>query len=251
MMTRTMGWTALRGVSAVLLVLTVTGGALAEEHGRGEFGGHGRPAMEGGHGAFSGAFSARGDRPHVHFDSRFSHNRSYLDRGYRLHEVPHAGYAIDHDRHHYWYDRGEWYRREGADWVVVGAPVGAFVSVLPPFFTTVTLGGVPYFYANDTYYTWSGDRQEYEVAAPPEGADSASTAQPGPDGQLFVYPKSGASYAQQASDRYQCDVSAVDQTGFDPTEANGGVSADAAPAKRADYFRAEAACLEARGYGVR
>ena len=200
MMTRTMGWTALRAVSAVLLVLTVTGGALAEEHGRGEFGGHGRPAMEGGHGAFSGAFSARGDRPHVHFDSRFSHNRSYLDRG---------------------------------------------------FFTTVTLGGVPYFYANDTYYTWSGDRQEYEVAAPPEGVDSASTAQPGPDGQLFVYPKSGASYAQQASDRYQCDVSAADRTGFDPTEANGGVSADAAPAKRADYFRAEAACLEARGYGVR
>jgi hypothetical protein len=239
MRTRTMGGAALRAVSAVLLVLTVTGGALAQEHGRGEFGGHGRPAM------------AHGDRPHEHFDSGFSHDHSYLDRGYRIHDEPHTGYAIDHDRHHYWYDRGEWYRRAGADWVVVGAPVGAFVSVLPPFYTTVTVGGVPYFYANDTYYTWNGDRQEYEVAAPPEGVDSAGTAQPAPDGQLFVYPKSGASYEQQAGDRYECDISAVDQTGFDPTEENGGVSADAAPAKRADYFRAEAACLEARGYSVR
>ncbi len=239
MMTRTVVWTALRAVSAALLVLTVTGGALAQEHGRGEFGGHERSAM------------AHADRPHEHFDPRFAHDRSYLERGYRAHEVPHGGHAIEHDRHHYWYDRGEWYRREGADWVVVGAPVGAFVSVLPPFYTTVTFGAVPYFYANDTYYTWNGDRQEYEVVAPAAGINSASTGQPAPDGQLFVYPKNGASHEQQASDRYQCDISAVDQTGFDPTEAEGGVSPEAAPAKRADYFRAEAACLEARGYSVR
>jgi hypothetical protein len=83
----------LRAVSAVLLVLTVSGGALAEEHGRGEFGGHGRP-MESGHGAFSGAFSAHGDRPHEHFDSRFSHNRSYLDRGAEAACLEARGYGV-------------------------------------------------------------------------------------------------------------------------------------------------------------
>jgi hypothetical protein len=95
---------------------------------------------------------------------------------------------------------------------------------------------------------WSVDVQQVAASAaqlPP------STGQPAPDGQLFVYAKTGASYAQQASDRYQCDVSAVDQTGYDPTEDDGGVPPDAAPAKRSDYFRAEAACLEARGYRVR
>lgn len=78
-----------------------------------------------------------------------------------------------------------------------------------------------------------------------------STAQPAPDGQLFVYPKGGASRAQEASDRYECDISAVDQTGYDPTEEDGGVSPAAATVKRADYFRSEAACLVARGYRVR
>jgi hypothetical protein len=168
-----------------------------------------------------------------------------------VHEAPPGGYAIDHDQDHYWYDEGEWYRREDRDWVVVGAPVGAFVSVLPRFCTTVLLGGVPYYYANETYYSWNGDQQKYEVVAPPAGIDWASTGQPAPDGQLFVYPKNGATDAQQASDRYECDVSAADKTGFDPTQEDGGVSPDAAPAKQADYFRAETACLQVRGYRVR
>ena len=79
----------------------------------------------------------------------------------------------------------------------------------------------------------------------------ASPGQPAPDGQLFVYAKDGVSPEQQMSDRYQCDTWAVEKTGYDPTLEDGGVSADVAPVKRAEYFRAEAACLEARGYSVR
>jgi hypothetical protein len=82
----------------------------------------------------------------------------------------------------------------------------------------------------------------------PEGV---STAKPAPDGQLYVYPKNEASYAQQARDRHECDIAAVEQTGFDPTEEDGGVAPNAAPARRAEYFRAQAACLEARAYRVR
>lgn len=39
--------------------------------------------------------------------------------------------------------------------------------------------------------------------------------------------------------------------GYDPTVAGGGVSADVARNKRADYMRAQAACLDARGYSVK
>jgi hypothetical protein len=188
---------------------------------------------------------------HQHFDNRFSHDHSYFDRGYAVHEAPRNGYAIDHDREHYWYDRGEWYRRGGLDWVVVGAPLGAFVSVLPPFYTTVWFGGVPYYYANDTYYSWSNGQQEYEVVAPPAGIDSAGATQAPPSDGIFVYPKNGQSAEQQARDRYECHHSAVEQTGYDPTQTTGGVSPEAAAGKRADYFRADAACLDARGYSVK
>ena len=99
------------------------------------------------------------------------------------------------------------------------------------------------------------DRRVWSVAVQELSATDThtppDTGQPAPDGQLFVYPKGGTSFAQQASDRYECDISAVDQTGYDPTEDDGGVSPAAATVKRADYFRSEAACLVARGYRVR
>ena len=57
--------------------------------------------------------------------------------------------------------------------------------------------------------------------------------------------------AQLASDRYQCDIWAVDQTGFDPIKDDGGVPPEAVSAKRAEYLRAEAVCFQARGYVVR
>ena len=94
------------------------------------------------------------------------------------------------------------------------------------------------------------DSGELQAAAPPGGPALGSTAQPAADGQLRVDSRDEVSYAQQASDRYECDISAVDQSGYDPTLANGGVPSDAEPAKRTEYLRAEAACLESRGYRV-
>jgi hypothetical protein len=77
------------------------------------------------------------------------------------------------------------------------------------------------------------------------------TLQAGPDGDWIVEPLNGVSYSQLATDRYQCDIWAVGQTGFDPSEDDGGVPPEAVPAKRADYLRAEAVCFQARGYIVR
>ena len=95
------------------------------------------------------------------------------------------------------------------------------------------------------------------TAQQPNGAQLASavqargTLQAGPDGDWIVEPLNGVSNSQLAMDRYQCDIWAVDQTGFDPTKDDGGVPPEAVSAKRADYLRAEAVCLQARGYVMR
>ncbi len=126
-----------------------------------------------------------------------------------------------------------------------------FVSALPQFHTTIMFGGESYYYANHTYYRWNSEQKKYEVVPPPPGYESAITGQPAADGDLYVYARNDVSPDQQMNDRYECDNYATRQTGYDRTKEDGGVPADAEPAKRADYFRAEATCLQARGYRVR
>jgi hypothetical protein len=142
--------------------------------------------------------------------------------------------------------------------VVVTPPVGIVVSVLPPLYTTVWVRGVPYYYADDIYYTQGPGG--YVVVTPPN-ATEVSTAAPGgpangPGGvpaadDFFIYPKNQQTPDQQARDRYECHSWAVQQTGFDPTQTSGGVPPGVAGQKRADYRRAMSACLEARGYTVK
>jgi hypothetical protein len=188
----------------------------------------------------------RGDR---YLDTRYHHDRYYPPRGYAApHPPPGAAVVRYYDRS-YWYGGGVWYAPRGAGVVVVGPPVGAFVSVLPGFHTTVWFGGMPYYYANEAYYVWREPRRAYEVVEPPRDAAPA-TEPPAPD-EIYIYPRNGQDAERQAKDRYECHRWAADQTGFDPTRPEGGVAAELAAAKRADYFRAMTACLEGRGYSVR
>jgi hypothetical protein len=126
-----------------------------------------------------------------------------------------------------------------------------FVPILPPYFTTVWFQGVPYYYANDTYYRWDDVENEYEVVAPPDGIDTAGTPEPPASDQLFIYPKSGQSPQQQDTDRFECHRWAVSNSGFDPTLTGGGVPLEQAVEKRNAYLRANVACLEGRGYSVK
>jgi hypothetical protein len=187
---------------------------------------------------------------HQHMDARFGHNQYYFDHGYSIHQPPRGGYAFDRGRDHYWYHGGHWYRRGSFGWAVDGAPLGAFIWFLPPYYTTVWFAGVPYYYANDTYYTWDGDAGQYEVVPPPADIESGTTQPPLGD-TLFVYPKNGQTAEQQAQDRFECYQSAVGNSGYDPTLGGGGVPANIAGSKRADYLRAESACLDARSYSVK
>ena len=66
-------------------------------------------------------------------------------------------------------DRGSWW---------CAPPPGLVISVLPPYYSTVWFGGVPYYYADNVYYTWQPDQNGYAVVDPPENADAPS---PPPD----------------------------------------------------------------------
>jgi hypothetical protein len=199
-----------------------------------------------------------GPRPGFdHMDARFGHNHYYPSRGYGVRELPRDRVVVGGGR--YFYSGGIWYAPRGPGFVVVGAPFGLFVPVLPPYYNTVYFGGVPYYYANDTYYQWVPDQNQYEVVQAP-GDDGAAQAQPGPAVQaaattvtddVFIYPKNGQPEDQQARDKYECHKWASQQSGFDPTQSGGGVPPEQNASAHTAYNRAMGACLEGRGYSVK
>lgn len=184
------------------------------------------------------------DRRDFH-DSRYHHNRSYPQRGHVVRVVPRDRHIIRHRGGSYYYSGGVWYRPHGARFVITAPPIGVFVPVLPPYYSTIWISGVPYYYANDVYYAHRGNG--YVVVEPPK--DEVSQTPP-PAEKLFVYPREGQSEKQQADDKYACHKWAVDQTGFDPTKPD-ATPQDARVEKRADYQRAFTACLDGRGYTVK
>jgi len=147
----------------------------------------------------------------------------------------------------YYFSSGIWYRPMGSRFVVVAPPISAVIPFLPAGYITLSIGGHPYYRYNDIYYV--RDDRGYVVVNPPQ--DVGSPAQPAPQDDLFVYPKMGQTEKQQASDRYECHEWASSQTGYDPTQASGGVPPEQAEPLRAGYLRAMSACLEARDYTVR
>jgi hypothetical protein len=126
-----------------------------------------------------------------------------------------------------------------------GWPLGAYVAALPWYYSTFWWYGIPYYYVDGRYYVWDDDVGQYEQIEPSPELIEQSTGGSAGSMELFAYPKSGQSSAQQTRDKTECRRWASDQTGFDVTKPN------ATPVARQNYLRAEAACLEGRGYSVR
>jgi hypothetical protein len=182
-------------------------------------------------------------------DTRYHMDHYYPARGASVGALPSGRVPVYDGAHNpYYFHGGVWYRPYGGRFVVVGPPVGVFVPLLPAYYTTIWVGGYPYYYANDTYYTWDPSQGQYQVVDPP-AENAASTEPPAAAGELYSYPKNGQSAEQQEQDRYECHRWAVDQSGFDPTQNAGGAPPD--PAKRPAYQHAMTACLEGRGYTVK
>lgn len=176
---------------------------------------------------------------HDHYYPRHGAQVSVLPRGYR--EVRYR------DSRYYFYG-GAWYRPSGTRFIVTFPPIGLVVPFLPNAYTTIWVGGIPYYYAAGTYYSWAPEARGYRVVSPPP--EKEVVEDPGLPDKLFIYPKQGQSEQQQATDRYECHNWARQQTGFDPTQPGGGVDAEQNTTKHSEYNRALKACLEARGYSV-
>jgi hypothetical protein len=213
----------------------------------------------GGYAPPAARFDGRGQM----LDTRYNHGRYYAPVGTSVRALPpdYRPYYF-HGGAPYYFSGGVWYAPRGPGFVVVTPPIGLSIAVLPAYYSTVWFGGVPYYYADNVYYTSAPDQSGYVVAPPPPGADApppdGDPNQPPPDqapppssdgSDLIIYPKNGQSRDQQAADQYECNNWAKGQTGFDPTQPNGGVAGDPGRA-RSTYDRAMAACLTGRGYQV-
>jgi hypothetical protein len=250
-------------------ILVGTAPAMAQGHpGGGGGGGH---ASMGGHSS-GGSHASAG---HAAGTAHFAGTAHYagVARGYPGYAGYHGGYA-GHGAYgypgHYGYGgyghgystgaywRGGYWR--GGYWprAFYGAGFSWFLPILPLAYATYWYGGIPYYYANDVYYTYNPDYSGYVATDPPPVADTgaaggavdgagqadvgapnpAPAQGPGPTGQIFMYPKNGQTPEQQAADKAECQKWATDQAG--QVAQNGS-----------DYQRAMVACVEGRGYTAR
>ena len=263
MSTKSRGF-VLAGVLGSLLI--GAGPVLAQSHGGGGHGGGGH-AGGGAHAAAGGHF---GGSPHYAAAGHYAGGAGYAHgspagfhggAGYGAHGAYYGGraggfYGHGYSTGAYW--RGGYWR--GGFWprAYYGLGFSWFLPVLPLAYATYWYGGVPYYYANDVYYTYNPSYEGYVATDPPPVADSSGAgtdvggappaagpaAGPAPGdggamaGQIFMYPKNGQSAEQQATDKAQCQQWAAQQAG--QVAQNGS-----------DYQRAMVACVEGRGYSAR
>ncbi len=112
-----------------------------------------------------------------------------------------------------------------------GLGLGLYFSALPFYYSTYWWGGVPYYYADDTFYTWDGSAGEYQTVEPPPEVEQQAQSQAG--SELIAYPKNGQSDQQQAKDKADCRQWAATQSGYNPAAAatsSAPAATDGAPA---------------------
>jgi hypothetical protein len=182
------------------------------------------------------------------WDGAHGHGHAYPVPGWRVQHLPQRSRVVFYGGVRYGFYDGTWYSPGPSGYLVVRPPYGVVVGDLPAFATVLTIGAASYWYANGIYYRGLPGGGGYEVVPAPV---SASAALPVSD-KLYIYPRNGQSADTQASDEYECHRWAVTQSGFDPTaNATASNTAPIDVSKRGDYGRAQAACLDGRGYTVK
>ncbi len=181
-------------------------------------------------------------------DKRYNHNRRYPRPGLRVKRLPPNAHYRPYRSGRYYYRDGVWYSPVWGGYSVVRPPIGMTIRYLPPYYTTIWVGGIPYYYVDGIYYVWRSDPGIYVVTDPPP--ESEVSEEPPQSKRLYIYPKTGQSEEQQETDRYECHRWSAEQTGFDPTRPAGNVTAEQHADQSREYQRAMKACLEARDYSV-
>jgi hypothetical protein len=229
----------------------------------------------GGYGGYGGAAHGYGG-----YAGGYHGGAAYAGRGYGG-GYYHGGYGGYHGYSTGAYWGGGWWR--GGYWprAYYGVGYSWFLASLPLAYATYWYSGIPYYYANNLYYTWSPDYSGYVATDPPPVADSSGAAA-GPDA-----PPPAAQSVQQ----YPTDPNAIDASGQptpppadapppapqagagDPPQQNrifmypkNGQSQEkqssdrrecqqwaaqqAGASNAPDYQRAMVACIEGRGYAA-
>ncbi len=225
----------------------------------------------------------------THVDRRHGNDHVYPDRGAIVRDLPGGSVNVDYAGISYRFVGDVWYQRLGPAYMVVEPPLGVVIPRPPARATYFEIAGKPYFYANDVFYRARADGS-YEVVNDPQDevsenaaapSDSSSpavasaaptmvaaaapsadesqtelTTRPDPDvaapttpgnpTQIAIHPRNGQSADQEAVDRYECYRFGVAQSGYDPLATHGSASARNDPG----FSRAQAECLEGRGYNV-
>jgi hypothetical protein len=243
-------------------------------HGGGGGGGHGGGGGGGGGHASAGHFGGGIHASAGHFGGGVAHygggahygaassghfaagaGHVYAGGGRAAYGYPGGAYGHGYSTGATW--RGGYWR--GGYWprAYYGYGFSWFLPILPLAYATYWYGGIPYYYANDVYYTWNPDYNGYTASDPPPvtegslaGADGSAAPAPvagmapgagdmgaGAGAQIFMYPKNGQSEEQQSIDRRECQQWAASQAG-------------AGAANGSDYRRAMMACVAGRGYSA-
>ena len=201
-----------------------TGGHSGGVHFGGAAHGYGAPAY-GAHGAYNTHWAGNGGG-HPAYAGGYGHGAGNNWHGGEWH----GGGWRGGDWHGGYWHGGYWpraYYGWGFSW---------FLPVLPLAYATYWYSGIPYYYANDVYYTWSPSYEGYVATDPPPAASQGAIE--GDVGQVFMYPKNGQSQEQTSVDKRECQQWASSQM------AQGGSSA-------AEFRRAMIACVEGRGYSAK
>jgi hypothetical protein len=142
----------------------------------------------------------RGPHQREFRDSRYHHDRSYPSRGQVIRELPRDRRVVVHGGSRYYFSGGVWYRPQGLSFAIVVPPVGLFVPFLPPYYATIWLRGVPYYYANEIYYAHQGDGY---VIVPRRSRCSSIPARVRANSsrRMIVMPATAGLWTKQASTR--------------------------------------------------
>ncbi|HSY04595.1 MAG TPA: hypothetical protein VK803_01545 [Steroidobacteraceae bacterium] len=303
--------------AAVLLGLAVAAApalTYAQHSGGGGGGGGGGHGGGGGGGHVSGG--AHGGGGHAMGGARFGGGAHvaapHFAAGGHYYSAPHGGFAATHFAapHSGWvggyhgagagWARGNGYWHGGHYWgggywhgvfwphVWFNPGYAWFLPVLPLGYATFWWGGLPYYYWNNVYYTWSpgyngyvvtdpppvagqtgdvsadngdnDDSGQYAQSAPPQYSDAAPPAGAVPPGAA---PPAGASPSGAGADvfLYPRNGQSDAQTQNDRYECHSWAANQTgfdptrpgtqSGGNLADYRRAMIACLDARGYSAR
>ena len=101
--------------------------------------------------------------------------------GYAYKVAPRHAYVVPHSGVRYYYNSGIFYKQHGPKYVIVRAPIGLRVKVLPTNNIRFVHGGRTFYYYYGTYYARTSNN-EYITVDPPLGARIDAL----PDGYIKV-----------------------------------------------------------------